>query len=140
MSVAAEQEILARADAWQRALAARDPEAAGEFLAADYALVVTVPEVAVVPRKQWLGLLPDYEVREYAIEHRDVEIRGDLAVVVQRVEMTAVVAGADRSGVFVLVDVWIDDDGAWRVWRRHSTPLSAGAMPRVGPGLPAARQ
>ena len=125
-----ERVILERADAWQSALEARDPEAAGEFLAADYALVVTVPEVAVFPRDAWLRLLPDYHVREYTIQHRDIDVRNGMAVVVQRVDMTAVVAGADRSGVFILVDVWIDDDGAWRVWRRHSTPLSAGAMPK----------
>ena len=131
MSMSAEEDIIVRADAWQRALEARDPEAAAEFLARDYALVVTHPEVVVVPREEWLRLLPAYDVRAYEIQHRSVETRTDVAVVVQRVEMTAVVAGADRSGVFVLVDLWIDEAGAWRVWRRHSTPLSAGSMPRA---------
>jgi hypothetical protein len=129
--MAAEEEIIARADGWQSALEARDPEAAAEFLADDYALVVTHPAVVVVPRAEWLRLLPEYDVREYEIEHRDVEIRYGVAVVVQRVNMTAVVNGVDRSGVFVLVDLWIDVAGAWRVWRRNSTPLSAGTMPRA---------
>jgi hypothetical protein len=129
--MAAEDDILERADAWQRALEARDPEAAAEFLASDYALVVTHPEVVVVPRGEWLRMLPDYDVRAYEIQHRSVELRADVAVVAQRVEMTAVVGGADRNGIFILVDIWIDDEGAWRVWRRHSTPLSAGSMPRA---------
>lgn len=59
----AAEDILERADAWQRAIEARDPEAAAEFLAGDYALVVTHPEVAVVPRKSWLRMLPDYADR-----------------------------------------------------------------------------
>ena len=126
-----ETEILDRADAWQRALEARDPDAAAEYLAVDYALVVTNPEPAVVPRAEWLRLLPDYDVRGYEIQHRAVSIRGGVGVVVQRVAMTADVAGADRSGIFVLVDLWSEDDGVWRVWRRHSTPLSAGSMPRA---------
>lgn len=126
-----EEDIVERADAWQRAIEARDPEAAAEFLANDYALVVTHPEAVVVPRDEWLRLLPDYDVRAYEIQHRSVETRADVAAVVQRVDMTAVVNGADRSGVFVLVDLWIDDAGTWRVWRRHSTPLSAGSMPRA---------
>ncbi len=129
MSVSSERDILERADAWQRAIEERDPAAAGEILATDYALVVTHPEVAVFPRDAWLGLLPDYDVRAYEIHHRNVEIRNDVAVVVQRVTMTATVSGADRSGLFVLVDVWIQESGAWLVWRRHSTPLSAGPLP-----------
>lgn len=122
-------EPIQRADAWQRAIEARDVEAAAEFLAADYALVVTHPEPAVLPRAAWLGMLPDYDVRAYEIQHRSVELRPGLAVVTQRVDMTAVVNGADRSGLFVLVDLWIEEGGAWRVWRRFSTPLSAGSLP-----------
>ena len=129
--MSAEHDILARADAWQRALEARDPEAAAEYLAADYALVVTNPNPTVVPRAEWLRLLPDYDVRSYEIQHRELDVRGGVGVVVQRVTMTAVVAGTDRSGTFVLVDLWSQDDGVWRVWRRHSTPLSAGELPRA---------
>ena len=84
-----------------------------------------------MPRTAWLRLLPDYDVRAYEIQHREVDVRGGVGVVVQRVAMTAVVAGADRNGTFVLVDLWSGADGVWRVWRRHSTPLSAGSMPRA---------
>jgi len=129
--VSAAAEILERANGWQRAIEARDPEAAAEYLADDYALVVTNPEPAVVPRTAWLRLLPDYDVRAYEIQHREIDVRGGVGVVVQRVAMTAVVAGADRSGTFILVDLWSEADGVWRVWRRHSTPLSAGSMPRA---------
>ena len=130
--MSAEDEILSRADAWQRAIEARDPAAAAKYLADDYALVVTNPEQAVMPREEWLRLLPDYDVRSYDIQHREVSVRAGVGIVVQRVTMTAVVAGADRSGTFVLVDLWSEDEGEWRVWRRHSTPLTAGAVPRAG--------
>ena len=130
--MSAEDEILSRADAWQRAIEARDPVAAAKYLADDYALVVTNPEQAVMPREEWLRLLPDYDMRSYDIQHREVSVRAGVGVVVQRVTMTAVVAGADRSGTFVLVDLWSEEEGGWRVWRRHSTPLTAGAVPRAG--------
>ncbi len=129
--MSAENEILSRADAWQRALEARDPEAAAVYLADDYALVVTDPRPTLIPRAEWLLLLPDYDIRAYEIQHREVSVRAGVGVVVQRVTMTAVVAGADRSGIFVLVDLWSEDDGVWRVWRRYSTPLSAGSIPRA---------
>jgi len=44
--------------------------------------------------------------------------------------MDAAVFGADRSGLFAVTDTWLRDDDGWRVWRRHSTPMTAGAMPR----------
>jgi len=130
--VSAEDEILSRADAWQRAIEARDPVAAAKYLADDYALVVTNPEQAVMSREEWLRLLPDYDVRSYDIRHREVSVRAGVGVVVQRVTMTAVVAGADRSGTFILVDLWSEEEGGWRVWRRHSTPLTADSTPRAG--------
>ena len=76
-------------------------------------------------------MLPEYEVRGYSVEERIVQAGSDLCTVFQRVDQTAVVRGAERSGIFILVDVWIREADAWRVWRRHSTPLSAGPSPRA---------
>jgi hypothetical protein len=46
--------------------------------------------------------------------------------------MQATVLGSERSGLFVISDVWHRQNDAWRVWRRHSTRLAAGAMPVDG--------
>ena len=124
-----EAELIERAEAWQRAIERRDVGVAGDHLADDFALVIVQPTRTVMPRVQWLALLPDYVVSGYEVEERIIDIEGDLALVLQRVRMAATVRGADRSGVFVLSDAWRRRDGAWKVWRRHSTPLSAGAMP-----------
>ncbi|HZM73433.1 MAG TPA: nuclear transport factor 2 family protein [Candidatus Polarisedimenticolia bacterium] len=124
-----EAELIERAEAWQRAIERRDVAAAGDYLADDYALVIVQPVRTVMQRAQWLALLPDYVVSDYEVAERIIDIEGDLALVLQRVRMEATVRGADRSGVFVLSDAWRRRDGAWKVWRRHSTPLSAGALP-----------
>lgn len=126
-----EQEIAEQTDGWQRAIEARDPDAAAMFLREDYALVVLQPQPAVVSREDWLRMLPDYDVRGYVVEERIIEASTHTASVFQRVDQTAVVRGAERSGIFILVDVWLREAGTWRVWRRHSTPLSAGLMPRA---------
>jgi ketosteroid isomerase-like protein len=125
-----EQELGERTDTWQSAIEARDPVAAAQILAEDYALVVLQPQPAVVRREEWLRMLPDYDVRGYTVEERIIEASRDLATVFQRVDQTAVVKGVERSGIFILVDVWLSEAGEWRVWRRHSTPLSAGPVPR----------
>jgi ketosteroid isomerase-like protein len=129
--VSVEAEIGDRTDRWQLAIEARDPEGAAHFLSDDYALVILQPQPAVVKRAEWLRMLPDYHVSGYSVEHRIVEAGGDLCTVFQRVDQTAVVKGVERSGIFVLVDVWVREADAWRVWRRHSTPLSAGPVPRA---------
>jgi ketosteroid isomerase-like protein len=125
-------EVLARADAWQVAIEARDVEGVQDFLHGDYALALVHPAPATVPRNDWLRMLPDYVVHGYAVLERTVDVTADMALVLQKVDQRATVMGGDRSSVFVLSDCWLrGSDGAWRVWRRHSTPLAAGAMPRA---------
>ena len=83
-----------------------------------------------MPRARWLEVLPDYVIHAYEIETRRVDVEHDTAAILQRVTMRATVLGEDRSGQLVISDVWRrGDDGAWRLWKRHSTPLSAGRMP-----------
>jgi hypothetical protein len=74
-------------------------------------------------------MLPDYDVSGYSVEERIVQAGDDLCTVFQRVDQTAVVKGAERSGSS-LVDVWVREADAWRVWRRHSTPLSPARRAR----------
>jgi len=109
----------------------RDRVAAEEVLDEDYALVLVHPGAAVMPRARWLQVLEDYVVHSYAVEEQHVDRADDVAAVLSRVRMQATVLGEDRSGVFVLSDVWRLRKSGWRVWRRHSSPLSAGAMPGV---------
>lgn len=125
----AEQELIERWHGWQASIEARDVAAAAGYLADDYALELVQPDRAVVPREAWLALLPEYVVSGYSIELQIVEVSGDIGLILHRAHQEATVRGEDRSGPFVLTDVWRRRDGTWRVWRRHSTPLAAGVMP-----------
>ena len=89
------------------------------------------PERPVGPA-EWLRTLPDYVISRWEVRHSIWEVRPEVATHLQLVDMEAVVLGTDRSGPFVLTDIWLrSDDGGWRVWRRHSTPLAAGVIPRA---------
>ena len=83
-------------------------------------------------RERWLEVLADYVVHSYVVEERLVTVEGDVAAVLHRASMRATVLGEDRSGTFVISDVWRRPAGRWVVWRRHSTPLSAGTIPGAG--------
>jgi Domain of unknown function (DUF4440) len=122
-------ELSSRIEQFQRVIEARDVEAARGVLDEDYALVLVQPSPAVVTREQWLATLPDYVVHEWTIQEQLVDVDGDCAAVLQRGFQRALVRGQSRDGVFVLSDIWRRRAGVWRIWRRHSTPLSAGKLP-----------
>ena len=124
------EDLQQRSEAFQRCIQHRDVTAADEILDADYALVLVHPAPAVMPKARWIATLPDYIVHEYEVLDVVSDIDGDCATILQRVRQRATVLGVDRSGVFVLSDIWRDRDDRWRIWRRHSTPLDAGEMPR----------
>lgn len=123
-----DQELLQRNDLWERAIRERDPVAARRVLHDDYALVLVHPAPAIIHREEWLAMLPDYVVHGWTVEERIVDVVGDLGAVLQRLSMQATVQGTDRSGLFAISDVWRRTGGEWRVWRRHSTPFTAGEL------------
>ena len=126
------ESLIQAIEGWQRAIEARDATAAGDFLHDDYALVLVQPSEVVFPRAVWLETLADYVIHSYSIQAQKVDMLADVAAVLSRVYMQATVLGQDRSGLFIISDIWLRrSDGHWLVWRRHSTPLSAGEMPEV---------
>lgn len=116
---------------FDEAVQKRDHVAAEEVLDEDYALVLIHPSPTHLPRARWLQVLPDYVVHSYTVEEQQVDRVDDVAAVLSRVRMQATVLGEDRSGLFVLTDVWRLREGRWRVWRRHSSPLTAGELPEA---------
>lgn len=116
-------------DAFQRCVEVRDVAGAEDVLHRAFQLVVISPEIVVVPRERWLAMLPDYVVHDYDVEEQTLDVDGDVAAGATRVHMRATVLGAPREGVFVISDVWRAGEDGWRLWRRHSTPFSAGRFP-----------
>jgi ketosteroid isomerase-like protein len=127
----ANDDLAARAAAFQCCIEERDAIAAEDLLDDDYALVLVHPAPAVMPRARWIEVLADYVVHDHEVLESitDVDPGGDCAAILQRVRQRATVLGGDRSGEFVLTDIWRRRDGQWRIWRRHSTPMAAGEMP-----------
>ncbi len=114
---------------FDEAVQERDHALAESVLDEDYALVLVHPAPATMPRARWLEVLEDYVVHSYSVEEQRVDQSGEVAAVLSTVRMRATVLGEDRSGLFVISDFWRQGDDGWRVWRRHSSPLSAGEMP-----------
>jgi ketosteroid isomerase-like protein len=125
----ANEDLLARNTVFDRAVQDRDHDAAEDVLHPDYALVLVHPAPARMPRERWLAVLDDYVVHSWDLREQQVDVRGDVGSILSMVQMAATVLGEDRSGLFAITDTWLRDRDTWRVWRRHSSPLSAGRMP-----------
>lgn len=97
----------------------------------DFTLVVLYPTLARVARREWLAMLPDYVISGWVTKSSEWDVSDSLAIHTHLVEQTAIVMGADRSGPFTMTDVWRPSGGSWRVWRRVSTPLGSGDIPRM---------
>ena len=124
-----DQELLDAIDYFDKAARSSDREFATPILDADYKLVLVHPEPAEVSRERWIEMLPDYIVHEWVVEQRRIDHDGDVAAVLETVRMRATVLGQDRSGLFIIGDVWRRRPDGWKIWRRQSTPLTAGPMP-----------
>jgi len=124
-----DSELQARMGDFQRCIEQRDTTAAADVLDDEYALVLVHPAPAVMARDRWLQVLADYVVHDYNVQEQVIDVADDCASVLQRVSMQATVLGEDRSGTFVISDVWRRGASGWRIWRRHSTPLNAGRLP-----------
>ena len=115
---------------FERCVIERDAATAENLLAPGFALVLVHPVPAVMPRVRWLEVLCHYVVHEWVVEEQRLDEDGHgCAVLLQRVRLRATVLGEDRSGPLVISDVWRWREDSWLIWRRHSTPLSAGPMP-----------
>jgi hypothetical protein len=123
------EDLIARNADFDRAVHERDRALAESVLHPDYALVLVHPEPAVMPRQRWLEVLDDYVVHAWENHAQDVVVCGDTGSILTLVTMEATVLGQDRSGLFVISDTWLHGDEGWRVWRRHSSPMTAGRMP-----------
>ena len=122
-------ELIDQIAAFDRLVLGPDRDLIERILHPEFALVLVVPEPAVVPRERWLEMLPDYLVHSWEVQEQYVDNAGQTAAALRTVRMEATGLGEDRSGVFVISDIWLASSGGWQIWRRHSTPLTAGRMP-----------
>ena len=112
---------------WTNAIKAGDRRRLEEFLAPGYVLTIAAlgNPLIHVSRKDWLAAAgTTYKIQAY--EFKDLVARriGDgVVVVTSYYTQKAIADGRDRSGDFLLTDIWLRDGKRWRVaWRHSSEP------------------
>ena len=125
-----EAQISALERQWTAAFQQKDIAALQDMMADNYALVIAVQDMPlqVVPRDAWLESLDAYEISDAHIDHITVRVYNDVAVVVMLWHQFATLGGQDRSAQFMLTDIWVKQEGEWRIAERHSSrPEHPGA-------------
>jgi ketosteroid isomerase-like protein len=130
----AEAELRLREQEWAAAIQRHDSAAAARFLTDSYALVFGVEgqKIGAVPRARWLETLDkSYRVESWHIDDLQATILGDIAVVVMLYTQKATIGGIDRSGQFVITDIWVKQAGEWKVTQRISSRPGAPPPPTM---------
>ena len=113
-----EHELVALEHAWMEAVQRKDLVALDRIVAPEYSY--TASGQGRWPRQRWMETVTVYDIHRFSFMDVDVRDYGEFAVVLARYRQEASVAGTQRSGEFLITDVWVQRDERWQVVARSS--------------------
>ena len=107
--------LSAQADAWDKAIVAKDAAAVAANVAPDFAQIESGG--VVVGRDEFIKDLldPTLRIDPYKVEDFSVRVYGDTALLTGRIRMTGISEGKPFASHFRYIDVYVKRDGAWKV-------------------------
>ena len=107
--------LTAQADAWDKAIVAKNPAAVAANVAPDFAQIESGG--AVIGRDEFVKDLldPTLRIDPYKVEDFGVRVYGDTALLTGRIRMTGASEGKPFASHFRYIDVYVKRDGAWKV-------------------------
>ena len=103
-----------------------DLDALERILADEYVLIVPDMPPGRFNRDQYITVAQTVAARSYRYSDFLIRRYGEVAVVSAQYEQEASYGGVERSGRFVITDVWVQRDGRWQLTLRHSTRVASG--------------
>jgi ketosteroid isomerase-like protein len=118
-----QEEIIDLEKSFAAAIKTQDTLQTKMFQADTYFLAYTVQgmPIQIVPKQGWLTLLKDYVTESFTIDDIKVNVYGNTAIAMLMFTQKATVRGQDRSGQFVLTDIWYKGNKGWLIAERHSS-------------------
>jgi ketosteroid isomerase-like protein len=122
-SKTAQEEIINLEKSFAAAIKTQDTLQTKRFQANNYFLAYAVQgmPIQIAPKQSWLNLLKDYVTESFAIDDIKVNVYGKTAIAMLLFTQKATVRGQDRSGQFVLTDIWHKGKKGWLIAERHSS-------------------
>ena len=120
-----QEQIIDLERSFAAAIKTQDTLQTKKFQADTYFLAYAVqglPSIQIVPRQGWLiTLAKDYVTESFTIDDIKVNVYGKTAIAMLLFTQKATVRGQDRSGQFVLTDIWYKGKKGWFITERHSS-------------------
>lgn len=115
--------LKAQADAWDRAIVAKDRAAIAANMAEDFRQIDAHGNVE--SKASFIdGLVtPDLELDPYTVEDFEVRIYGSTALLSGRTRMTGRYAGKPFSTHYRYIDVYVKRGGAWKIVSVQISPI-----------------
>ena len=102
----------------------RDMEFLERTLGEEFTLTTGRPGAEIRGRQEWLDVTREsYVVEEFEIEPLAVHVYGEAAVVRSRYRQRGRMRDRDRSGAYLMTDVWARRGDRWQLVTRHISPL-----------------
>jgi ketosteroid isomerase-like protein len=126
-----EKEIVELETQWASAIQKQDELQMSNFLSDNYFLAIAIQgmPLKIVPKVAWLENLKFYKTDALHIDDISAHVYGNTAVVSMLFTQKATVRGQDRSGQFMITDIWVQQDIGWRVAERHSSRPESATVP-----------
>lgn len=105
--------------AWMQAWKDNDIAFLENILAPDFRLITS--ELWIMPREKWLANIPNYICEEFEFKEMEVREYGNTGIVQSFYFQKANFNGQDRSGDFLITDVWVKHTDGWKVGHRHTS-------------------
>ena len=112
---------------WRDALCSRDMDRLRSLVHRDFVLIGTRSTGPfLMQRDEWLDAIERRQVDSIDLDVRDATALPDVMIGTIHARWRIKYLGRLIEDCVVLTDVWVMDDGEWKVIRRHSTPAPAG--------------
>ena len=112
---------------WRDALCSRDMDRLRSLVHRDFVLIGTRSTGPfLMQRDEWLDAIERRQVDSIDLDVRDATALPDVLIGTVHARWRIKYLGRLIEDCVVLTDVWVKEEGEWKVIRRHSTPAPAG--------------
>jgi ketosteroid isomerase-like protein len=116
---------------WSSALCSKDYAKLREFVHPDFVLIgMRSSGPFMMHRDDWLEAIERRDVAGIDMEIQDATATDTMMVGTVFAKWRLKYLGREIEDCVVLTDVWVKDEGRWKVIRRHSTPSPTGGCAR----------
>lgn len=115
--------LKAQAEAWDRAIVAKDRAAIEANMADDFRQIDARGQVETKASFVAGLLSPDLQLDPYTVQDFEVRVYGDTALLSGRTRMTGRYQGQPFASHYRYIDVYVKRGGAWRIVSVQISPL-----------------